>query len=233
MHRVSRSLGAALVGVAVGAVVAVAGRGEAASCDEGAVEACAILPSGCGGIHECVGGSWTTCHCGGLPWAPGGNKECESNCDGQPGIQVCDAQCQEVVGCMTDSCDTCGEQTRGHFVCPLGASTALCVAAEACNGCDDDQDGVVDNTGGNPVPDTLETACNPNNCTVGGVAKCGNGKWGACTGCSGTGTCTVCQGTATFDCSQGCQGACTRPEQCNQCDDDGDGVLDDGLHCAP
>lgn len=234
MTRNVRPLGAVLVGLLVGLVVAFASRGEAAppECVDGEVGACP-LANGCGGVHECVGESWAECHCGGQPWAPGGTGECESSCDGQRGLVVCDVQCQEVVGCMTDTCSACGEQSEAHLVCPTGGTTPLCVAPEACNGCDDDQDGVVDNAPGNPSAGSLETSCNPNSCSVGGTAKCSDGKWGECTGCSGVGTCTVCAGTATFDCSQGCQGVCTRPEQCNSCDDDGDGVLDNGLHCAP
>lgn len=234
MTRYGRSLSAVFVGAAVGLVIALAGRGEAAPpvCVDGSVESCP-LENGCGGVHECVGEAWTVCHCGFQPWAPGGTGECESKCDGERGLAVCDAQCREVVGCMTGACFTCGERTPGHLVCPSGASTALCVAPEDCNGCDDDQDGVIDNAPGNPKANTLETSCNPNSCSVGGTATCTDGKWGVCSGCSGLGTCTVCGGSTTFDCSQGCDGACVRPEQCNQCDDDGDGVLDNGLHCAP
>lgn len=236
MSRTLRAVGAVVAGLVLGLVVAHASVGRAAPpgppCKDGETQTCP-LGNGCGGVKVCEKEAWSDCHCAGVPFAGGGNIECESKCDGQMGWGICDEQCNEVVGCSSGTCDTCGELINpGILFCPTGSEDPpKCVAPESCNGCDDDQDGLVDNKPGKSDP--LEESCNPNQCTGAGTHYCVDAKWGPCTGCSGTGVCTVCGAQTHYDCSQGCEGLCTRVEQCNQCDDDGDGVLDNGLHCAP
>lgn len=230
MHKHVKPFGAGVVGVLAGVVVAWAATGEAAggACKHGEVRACP-LRNGCGGMQECVKDDWVECHCAGVSFQPGG-VACEVPCDGQQGATVCDATCREVVGCLVGSCTIC-EGTLGRKYCKTGeGESGPCVGPEVCNNCDDD-DGVPDNAPGDGA-NTLVGACNPNQCTVGGTATCTSGQWSACTGCDGSGTCTVCGGQAVFDCTGGvCEGACTRDEECNHCDDNGNGVLDDGLHC--
>ena len=77
-----------------------------------------------------------------------------------------------------------------------------CTGAEVCNGCDDDANGVADN----------------------GFA-CAQGATRACTSACGTAGTQRCQG----DCS-GWQ-VCRAAEACNSCDDDANGVADDGFTC--
>ncbi|GMU61499.1 MAG: hypothetical protein AMXMBFR34_32620 [Myxococcaceae bacterium] len=233
MNRLAQSFGVGLASAAVGVVVGLASVGHAGpTCNKGEVRACP-LKNGCGGIQECVDEKWGDCHCGGLPFALGGS-ECWSDCEGEVGTTVCDPTCHTVIGCGTGTCTTCGEwNVPGVLFCPEGSGDpALCVAGENCNGCDDDQDGKVDNVAG--TTDPLVEACNPNQCAVGGTHACVNGNWDTCTGCAGQGVCTVCGGQADFDCSNGvCEGTCQRDEECNQCDDNANGKLDDGLHCPP
>lgn len=204
-------------------------------CSVGQVQNC-LLANGCGGTQTCLmgkgGNYWSACTCSGIGATPG--AACDSLCDGLKGSLVCNATCSEPIGCGTTACTTCGEKgARGTVVCPLKGGMLKCVAAEVCNNCDDDTDGMVDNAPGQAA-NTLTQACNPSSCTYGGTQVCTKGTWGVCTGCSGTGTCSVCGGKSTFTCSANACTApvCTRAEECNKCDDDGDGVIDNGLYCA-
>lgn len=89
-----------------------------------------------------------------------------------------------------------------------------CIAPEACNGCDDDRDGATDNG-----------------------FECAQGRSDACVTSCGTQGTHVCGDVCSF-------GACTRAEQCNYCDDDGNGdwyddaslardVTESGIECDP
>ena len=66
-----------------------------------------------------------------------------------------------------------------------------------------------------------------------GESECVGGVWIGCEPVAGTKTCTRCGGVGTQMCnaSGAIVSACTRPEACNGCDDDGDGLIDEGLQC--
>jgi len=215
---------------AVLVLVLVAGAdAAAATCKPRTTQACIIPSTACGGIQTCdSNGNWGACLCAGGLTA---GTACTSACDGLKGNTYCDASCREVVGCMTSACSACGEKTNGRTACPSATKKPFCIAPESCNKCDDDGDGIVDNVRGTTTP--ITQTCNPNGCTVGGSQTCISATWTTCTGCSGTGTCTVCGGAATFTCSaNSCTPTkCTRAEVCNKCDDDGDGKMDNGVHC--
>ncbi|MBK7776696.1 MAG: hypothetical protein IPI43_21610 [Sandaracinaceae bacterium] len=80
-----------------------------------------------------------------------------------------------------------------------------CSGVEVCNGCDDDANGTPDNGFG---------------CVLGSVQTCSR-------------TCGAATLMGTRRCLSDCSGysACTLAEQCNGCDDDGDGTADNGFFC--
>lgn len=108
-----------------------------------------------------------------------------------------------VFGSGARGCTTaCG--TAGNRVCTAACTLTACAAAtESCNDCDDDGDGLVDD--GLP---------------------CRRGTTMACT--------TTCGTTGTRVCAADCGGfgACSAAEVCNGCDDDGNGVADNGFTCV-
>lgn len=153
-------------------------------------------------------------------------------------------------------CPQCGSGGRqacysdGTFG-PCQPTTAR---AEDCNGCDDDKDGCVDEgpyTGGGssslaPGEDeealvsrdgslqasdyscfeALIKTCGSGDCS--GIITCNGGQWSTCSTQNATRSCTTqCNTPGTLYCnSSSLPGACTAPEQCNGCDDDGDGHRD-------
>jgi hypothetical protein len=125
-------------------------------------------------------------------------------CDGLD--NDCDENVDEGFEClpgMMRACAICsgtGMQTCDAATCSYGA----CTTDEACNACDDDSDGAIDED-----------------------FMCQRGATTACTNECGTeavGTCSMtCDGVE----------ACVTPgEVCNYCDDDGDGTVDDELSLA-
>jgi len=98
---------------------------------------------------------------------------------------------------------TCG--TAGTAPCDGACRLGTCRAAtETCNGCDDDGDGQIDEPGG------------------GSPVMCRSGDVQPCT--------TTCGTLGTRTCTSGCAwGACAAAEVCNSCDDDGDGMVDEGF----
>jgi hypothetical protein len=101
----------------------------------------------------------------------------------------------------TTTCGTAGTQPCDG-ACHLGVCRAV---AETCNGCDDDGDGQIDEPGG------------------GSTVQCRQGDVRSCTvpGCGTLGAQT---------CNSGCAwDRCVATEVCNSCDDDGDGMVDDGF----
>ena len=101
----------------------------------------------------------------------------------------------------TTLCGSGGTQTC-NSACRLGVCLA---AAETCNGCDDNGDGRVDEPG------------------PGSTVECRAGETRTCT-VSGCGT------VGTQTCSASCGwGRCGATEVCNGCDDDGNGVVDNGF----
>ncbi|UJR83251.1 putative metal-binding motif-containing protein [Sandaracinus amylolyticus] len=131
------------------------------------------------------------------------------------------AGASEVCNAIDDDCDTLVDDVNpGVVVCRSGQSVACvnacgapgtstcradclgydtCVASEACNGCDDDANGAID--------DGFE---------------CARGVSEPCTNACGVAGTRVCANDCTW------AGACTASEACNYCDDDGnEGFLDE------
>jgi hypothetical protein len=99
-------------------------------------------------------------------------------------------------------------------------------------------------TGTQTCSDGVYGACNvapkQQACGVGacaGTQTCSNGAWGPCTNCPVSFPCTngnSCGTTGTITCSA-CQpttSTCPVQEACNNCDDNLDGNVDEGLHCS-
>jgi hypothetical protein len=135
---------------------------------------------------------------------------------------------------LTRACtNACG--VAGTQACNGSPWGACYVATEACNSCDENLDGALNNAPGQG-PNTLTRACNPNSCTQGGIETCTSTGWsGSCNGCGGTASCTnFCGAGGTTSCTASCQlSACYSPEACNNCDDNANGVVDEGLSCQP
>lgn len=72
----------------------------------------------------------------------------------------------------------------------------------------------------------------PNGCV--GRRQCIGGLWGGCecNGGGGTVSCSVCGGAGSAQCNSSCDvGVCSRAEICNGCDDNADGLIDNGAGC--
>jgi hypothetical protein len=122
----------------------------------------------------------------------------------------CDGAVDDAFSCVRNStahaCVTgCG--TVGTRSCSASCSFVgqTCSGVEVCNGCDDDANGTPDNGFG---------------CVLGSVQTCSR-------------TCGAATLMGTRRCLSDCSGysACTLAEQCNGCDDDGDGTADNGFFC--
>jgi len=70
----------------------------------------------------------------------------------------------------------CGSSGKAN--CGAGGD-GLCRAAETCNNCDDDLNGLVDDAPGSGVPRSLTQNCS-NSCGVAGQKTCAGGAWSAC-----------------------------------------------------
>lgn len=181
-----------------------------------------------GGTQTCTAGAWSQCSgCSGF------TADCSSgqgiNCANGDAGHLCDSSCHAIAG-------PCRPQT-----CISGNETAT-----MCNGCDDNCDGFVDNNPGQGN-NTLTRPAAPNGCADAGVQTCTSpGFWGSAHNCSGAMTshvmCTKgpCGKTAPIMCGPDCVGdtqACldsiSTDEICNNCDDNGNGVIDEGLSCEP
>lgn len=182
----------------------------AAVCDPGDVQTCR-LPNGCPGTRECYGaGYWTKC----MPHSGVGATPC-TGCGGASGRALCGEDGQ-VLACWVSD-------------------------LEACNNCDDNGDGYVDNAPGSNGHYTLNRSCNrptgAAQCSQSGSQVCVYGGWSACSGCGGTAPCTTaCNVAGAIVCNASCElvsSVCTTAEACNDCDDDMDGVEDNGLSCQP
>ena len=155
------------------------------------------------------GAAETDCNDTASAISPAASEVCDSaappvdeNCDG---LANPPADCDCVDG-TSRSCPQPGVCAEGTQSCSGGAwgGCSRLPATEVCNGLDDDCDGSVDNGVG-----FVCQAGQTQNCT---------------TGCTTPGT-QSCNATCTaFN-------DCAGPEVCNDCDDDGDGVRDDGFLC--
>ena len=215
------------------------------SCAAGRTTDC-MTSCGTTGTRTCD----ATCTLGGCVPPPEACNGIDDNCDGlvdettecAPGL---------VQGCVT-SCGTAGSKTC-DATCTFGACTP---PAEACNGLDDDCDGLIDETF-TCIPGS--TGGCTSSCGTSGTRTCSAScTWGACsppveacngsdddcdgacdetfTCCAGTGgTCmTSCGTTGSRTCSAACGwSACSPPaETCNGVDDDCNGTCDDGFACC-
>ena len=217
---------------------------EGFTCAAGATEAC-TTSCGTSGTRTCSG----TCGGFGACVAAEACNGCDDDGDGTADE---DFACRQgaTMGC-TSSCGTAGVRTCGATCGGFGG----CVATEACNGCDDDGDGTADEgflcVGGSSTSCTTgcgTTGTQACNASCSGYASCSATE--VCNGCDddgngvadngftcaqgSTSACTVCGGAGTQTCNGSCSGygACTRPEVCNGCDDDGVGGPDDGFACV-
>ena len=163
--------------------------------------------------YVCVQGALVACStaCGTSGYGP-----CSATC-GLPGLgectaieacngrdDDCDAATDEDFACVQGASTPCTTAcgTAGSSTCSATCTPGACIASEECNGCDDNGNALCDET----------FAC--------------------CRGA--TQPCTVCGGTGLQTCAASCGGwdACTRAEECNGCDDDGDTLADDGFACV-
>ena len=142
------------------------------------------------------------------------NKKCTMP-DGCPGVMACDGNggwlpC-DYTG-ASKSCTACGQ--TGYQTCP--------VTDNVCH------------------VTTLTQACGSGGC--GGTQSCNavpGGAWNSCV-CPTQYTChttagDLCGTTGSISCNGSCQPTtttCTVNEVCNNCDDNGDGNVDEGLHCS-
>jgi hypothetical protein len=147
---------------------------------------------------------------------------------------ICNGGQWESMGCSgTKTCSGCGGK-QGTQTCNEDCSVSGCnVGSEVCNNCDDNGDGSIDNGWNNYNHYSLTEACNPNACGQGGTRSCSSSGWSPCRGCGGTAACVGCGSrSGTRACAWDCTAtaACNvGAEVCNNCDDDGDGLLDENL----
>ncbi len=168
-------------------------------------------------------------------------------CDAQGNLGAC-----TLTSTSTRSCQACG--TGGRQACYADGSFGTCqpatATAEVCNGCDDDKDGCVDDPpeagggSGSLVASTGETASAGTVCaqwimsrscgsgTCSGASYCQGGQWSACSTANTQRTCTTGCGTSgTLTCNASSEDSkCIASEVCNNCDDDGNNVIDNAPH---
>ena len=203
---------------------------------------------GCGSGDDCDDLAGAV-HPGASEVCDGIDNDCSGGADDGAGMQ-----CR--LGSAPTSCTTsCG--TTGSQGCTSSCTRTPCVAAtETCNGCDDDGDGIADDglgcrlgttnscvtSCGTPGSQSCAADCSGfsacraasetcNDCDDNGNGMvdegftCRRGTSRSCTTACGTTGSQVC----ALDC--GGYGACVATEVCNGCDDDADGVADDGFAC--
>ncbi|MDH5490809.1 MAG: MopE-related protein, partial [Myxococcales bacterium] len=149
--------------------------------DEGLTRSCGSDLGACvSGIESCAAGSWGSC-AGEI--APGAEL-----CDGLLD-EDCDGTVDEGCGCVSGTARGCGSDTgacrAGSQVCDASGNWGACAgdigpSPEACNGIDDDCDGIID--------EALTRSCGSDTgeC-VAGIESCAAGSWGTCAGEIGAG----------------------------------------------
>jgi hypothetical protein len=188
------------------------------------------MPEGCPGVKACLDGIWTCTYKG------TGTHGC-SAC-GQTGTQACGLSgptgpCNVALSSQSCSIGACAGGTQICINPPPGGSWSACVVSpRACtNNCGS---GTQVCSGGawgtctvNPITVSCTNACGS------GTQTCANGTWASCNVPPTTLACGSC-GTGTQSCSNGTPGTCVLgAEICNNCDDNNDGRLDEGLACSP
>lgn len=162
----------------------------------------------------------------------------EASCsmsNGCPGTMTCFGtgywgKCMPAAGIGTGTCAGCGGAT-GKVVCSDSGKVLACKISETelCNNCDDNGDGLVDNAPGQGAR-TLTRSCNRTDtpCPIGGTQTCTTGAWSPCSGCGGQVACNNCNKSGLRTCDTSCNlgGCVVGAEECNACDDDGDGIAD-------
>ena len=190
-------------------------------------------------------------------------EECnglDDDCDGTPDDGFpCERGAR--VTCLT-TCSSTGAGTCSD-TCSLPSDEECIPPIEACNGEDDDCDGLVDETFACPARSSVEcmsvcgtagTGLCTESCTLPGVTLCTpppeecNGLDDNCDGVPDSGflcemgspvmCVTTCRSTGSGTCTDTCRlpppEECTPPiELCNGEDDDCDGEIDNGLPCEP
>jgi hypothetical protein len=192
-------------------------------------------------VPSCLNGTEQTCY----PKTPPAET-----CDGQD--NNCDGRVDNMaaLGCGTGECrrfsTTCDKEciTNEHGATQCYWSRTECLpglpTAETCDGVDNDCNGHVDNNPGLAQANTFTQSCNPNACTESGNQTCTNGVLSACTGCGGYQPCLTarCGEPSGTPCNFSCQltaSVCAElaHEVCNDCDDTGEGGVDEALSCQP
>lgn len=193
-------------------------------------------------IESCINGVKQTC----TPKAPTAEvcDDVDNNCDGAvdnvPPITCGQGACFRSIAACVRACYT----TDGVFGCHNKPNLTTCApgapVAESCDSVDNDCDGYVDNNPGVAQNNTFTKPCGtPNGCSVVGKQVCqAGGAWSGCFECGGTATCQTaqCGEVSTRTCSAACvpTGTCQSvAERCNNCDDDGNNRIDEGLSCQP
>ncbi|MCC6877717.1 MAG: putative metal-binding motif-containing protein [Sandaracinaceae bacterium] len=215
------------------------------TCTGGSTQSC-TTSCGTTGTRACNG----SCSGYGACTATEACNGCDDDGDGTSDE---DFACRQgaTMGCNT-SCGTAGTRTCNSTCTAFGA----CAAAEVCNGCDDDGVGGADN--GFTCVQGSSRSCTTG-CGTTGTQSC-NGSCTGYGTCSATEVCNGCDDdgvggpdngfacvrNATQGCTTGCgtagtqtcngtcsaYGSCAGTEVCNNCDDDGNGVADNGFTCA-
>ncbi len=237
----------------------------------GAAERCNGGDDDCDGLtdegFECTGPGTASCttRCGSM-----GSYECDpttcaftpcaapgESCNGLD--DDCDGAPDDGLACVRGSAGTCNTScgSMGSRECSATCTWGFCFPpGEACNGLDDDCDGIPDD--GFACRPGATGSCATSCATTGTRACTAACDWGACAppaeSCNGvdddcdgardedfeclryaTGSCTTTCGTiGRRSCGPGCAwGACTPPtDTCNGVDDDCDGFIDNGTGCA-
>jgi hypothetical protein len=182
---------------------------EGCACTNGYSRLCGSSVGACKpGAQKCTAGVWGACT-GGVGPAP---EVCDGSVDDN-----CNGVVDEGCACTNGYSRLCGSSVgackQGLQTCAAGA-WGVCTggtgpATEACDGVDNNCNGVVDEGCGCTNGQVMTCGSNVGRCRV-GTQTCTNGAWGSCAGAVGPVT-EVCDGVVDDNCNgqvdEGC--ACT------------------------